>query len=222
MKIIKLDKSIPLVALQFNFSNYKIVPKIIKKISDEKQKEKIERKKIASGVQVIIPTPNTSLLLFPRQLREAGYELVDAISQERINGNANNNKYHMVRFIFSRHECAEPSEKFLKYSDIVHSELDKICRQALWRVRDYLNPFYKKGKKIEGKNFVSINLEVRVPLISPNGKLIKKWEKNEKGKKVGEKSLPLFPNYFLSVKNGEIKLMKVSKALVRRAFLRRV
>ncbi|NCF75189.1 MAG: hypothetical protein GWO87_01735 [Xanthomonadaceae bacterium] len=217
MEIIKLDESIPLLTLQFNFSNCKVTPKIIKKINSEKQEERVARKKIASGVQVIIPTPNTSLLLFPKQLREAGYELVDAISQERINANANNSKYHMVRFVFSRHECAEPSEEFLKYSDIVHSELDKICRQALWRVRGYLNPFYKKGK-----NFVSINMEVRIPLISPKGKRIKRWEKDEKGKKVGEKSLPLFPDHFLSVKNEEIKLIKVSKALVRRAFLRRI
>ncbi|MCD4705697.1 hypothetical protein K8R61_01305 [bacterium] len=215
IETIKLYGSVPLVTLQFSFSNRNIIPKIIKKISNEKQEERVERKKMKNGIQVINPTPNVSLLIFVKQLKEAGYELVDAIYQERINGNANSN-YHMVKFIFSRHECAKPSENFQKYS----AELDKICRQALWRVRACLNPFYKEGEEIEGKNFVSINMEVRTPIVSSKGELIQKWEKDEKGKKVGEKPLPLFPDYFLSVKGEEIKLTRVVKSLAKRAFIR--
>ena len=217
--IIKLGKSTPLVAMQFDFLNRNIVPEIIKTVNNKRQKKRVQRKKIKSGVQVIKPTPNVSLLIFAKQLEEAGYELVDVDYQERPNDNANG-KYHMVKFLFSRHECAEPSENFQKYSDIVYSELEKICRQALWRVRGYINPFYKEGEEIKGKNFVSINMKVREPLASPTGKLIKRWEKNDKENKTGRR-FPLLPDYLLAVSDGSIKLMKISKALLKSFLIRK-
>lgn len=208
---ITLEKFTSSVIMQFNFSNYNIVSEVIKKISKARQEKQVAREKKTIGIQAISRTPNVSLLLFVKQLEETGYKLVDTIYEKR-HGNTNG-KDHMVKFVFYRQEYANPSKNFQKDMETVYFELNQMCQQALWQTRGYINPFYKKGKE---KNFISINMDVRNPIILPDGKLIKKWQKDDKGKKIGKGPLPLFPDFFLSVKGGEIRLEKISKDRLKR------
>src|SRR5665647_3838956 len=103
----------------------------------------------------------------------------------------------MVRFLFAHHEFAQPSDKFKNVRDFVRVEFQRICRSALWRTRLFSNPFYQHGAEILGQRSVSINLEARQPLFHPDGQPIKMWQKDERGRRVGESPLSLKPDYYL-------------------------
>jgi hypothetical protein len=52
----------------------------------------------------------------------------------------------------------------------VFCELQEIVQLALWRIRMYKNPHFSKGVAIVGQKALSINLEVRRPLYTPDGR----------------------------------------------------
>jgi len=165
--VIELNDTIRLVALQFSFLNPGLIPVSMKRkrLNRETQEELVERKSHSSGVMVIEPTERCSLLKFPMELEEAGYEMVGALYEERINyKNPSGGTYHMVRFLFARHEFAGFSEDFKKARDVACVELQRICEIALWRVRAFSNPFYKNGEEIAAQRAISINFELPVLL----------------------------------------------------------
>ena len=112
----------------------------------------------------------------------------------------------MVRFLFARREFVDLSEEFKVVRDIISKELRSICEVAMWRVRTFLNPFYKDGEEVIGYRAISVNLESRKPLFCPDGQPVTVWQKDEKGNRVGDAPLPLKPDYCLRVKDNTVQL----------------
>lgn len=165
--MLTLDGPVRLVSIQFSFSNPKIVPQSVKRLEHETPARRAVRKGRADGTMVIAPTPGVSMGEFVDQLEAAGYELVDALYEPRINTHSRtreNATYHMMRFIFARREFVDLSEWFRGVRVAVSADLRKMCGEALWRVRVFSNPFRKDGEEISGQRALSVNLEVRVPL----------------------------------------------------------
>jgi hypothetical protein len=202
---LSLDVSARLVLVQFSFSNINVVPKMVRRREAETKTESLERKERSSNGSLLIePCENVSVEGFASSLEAAGYELVDGVYQMRQHP-TQRNVYHMVRFVFSRRECAEISESFEQVRPIIRTELDDICRQAFWRTRAFSNPFYKDGEEIHGVRSLSFNFEVRVPRFLPDGQLALSRRKDESGKKVGD-PVPLEPARALHVKDGKVAL----------------
>ena len=157
-----LNSTVRLVALQFSFSGHYQAASSIRRLNRETQEGHVERKSRSSGVMVIEPIERCSIAAFLRELKVAGYEMVDAFYQERINYKNPDDKttYHMVRFLFARREFAGISNEFKKVRDIISAELRKLCEIATWRVRAFSNPFFKNGEEISGQRAISINLEL--------------------------------------------------------------
>ncbi|MCL5006887.1 MAG: hypothetical protein M1153_01970 [Patescibacteria group bacterium] len=158
---------------------------------------------------IIEPTEGCSLLELLGDLEVAGYELVDAFYQQRIDAKdpRGERTYHMVRFLFASREFAEPSKWFKSIRDKLLNELRTICENALWRTRCFLNPFYENGEEVVDQRFVSVNLEVRQPLFHPDGQPVTIWKRNEEGKRVGDAPVPLTSSHRLRMVGSCVKLM---------------
>ncbi|MFA4999224.1 MAG: hypothetical protein WC519_00605 [Parcubacteria group bacterium] len=201
--------AVPLVVLQFSFSNPNVIPVTVKRQNRETFEEHVARKgRSTSGVMVIEPTERCSLVEFLKGLETAGYEMVDAFYKERIDDKDSRNKrtYHMVRFLFARREFIELSGEFKMVRDVVLTELRHICEGAMWRVRAFSNPFYKNGEEIPDQRTLSVNLEVRQPLFYPDGEPVTVWQKDGNGKRVGDTSLPLKADYCLRIVGDVVQL----------------
>ena len=203
-----------LVAFQFSFSNPNIVPHSLKQLErkGETLEEQNERKaREGSGSMIIKPTENCSLVQFLDNLKGAGYEMVDAFYQSRIDPKDPRGRrmYHMMRFLFVRHEDVDISDEFKKVRNVIGAELREICTQALWRVRAFRNPFFKGGEEISGQRALSVNLEARKPLFYPDGQPITVWQKDEKGYRVGDKPQAIKPDYCLHIKDDAVQLLAV-------------
>lgn len=193
-----------MVGFQFSFSNPTVVPSVLKRLSQETKEESVDRRSRATGVMIIEPTEQCSLLSFLGELEAEGYEMVDAFYQERVDDEYPQGKrtYHMVRFLFTRHEFAEVSDEFRKARDVIRTELQRICEEAMWRVRAFSNPFYGNGEEVDGQRAVSVNLEARVPLFLPNGQPVTMWQKDERGRRIGVAPLPVGPKHTLHFAYG--------------------
>ncbi|MBN1585012.1 hypothetical protein JW899_01460 [Candidatus Uhrbacteria bacterium] len=209
--MVALNGSTVLVALQFSFSNPNAIPATVKRQDRETPEERMKRKNNASGVRVIEPTGKCSLLGFLEELEAAEYEMIDAFYKERIDAKDpyGRRSYHMVRFLFARHEFVELSDEFKKVRDIIRAELQSICEAAMWRVRSFSNPFYKNGKEIPDLRTVSINLEARQPLFRPCGQPVTVWQKDKNGERVGDAPLALKADYCLRIVNDAVQLVTV-------------
>lgn len=157
-----------LVVIQFSFSNPAAIPAGVARRAAETQEEhvdRVERKSRETGLIVIEPTQNCSLATFAGEFEGAGYELVDAFYQERRDRKdpRAQRTYHMVRFVFAQELFADVSDEFRSN---VEAALTLMCRQATWRVRAFLNPFYSDGQEVPGQSVLSINLEARTPAYS--------------------------------------------------------
>lgn len=206
-----LNESVPMVSLQFSFSNPEAIPVLVRHRSNEMPEERVVRKSHASGRLVIEPTENCSVATVFVGIELAGYELVDAFHQERIDPKdpTGRRRYHTVRFQFARHEVAKVSEEFQTIRGQIRHELQDICGDSHWRVRAFLNPFYQNGEEVPSKNTASINFEARSPLFRPDGTPVLVWAKDERGNRLGDAPMPPKANRDLVVVNGEVSLMAV-------------
>lgn len=207
---VKLSDFVPLIGLQFSFSNSDVIPPSVKHQKKETPEESNKRGSCSSGNLIIKPTENCSLVELLNKLEVAGYNMIDAFYQERIDPKDPNSKriFHMVRFLFSYRGYVEPSDEFRERRSAIWTELRNICQVALWRVKVFSNPFYKDGKEIPGQRALSINLEARKPLFYPDGQPVMVWPKDKNGKHLGDASLPLKPDYCLRIKKSAICLKK--------------
>lgn len=207
-----LGDHVRMVSLQFSFSNAEVIPSSVRRLERETPEERVVRKSRTDGVRFIEPVENVSLAQFLKDLAKAGYQLVDALCKPRIDANdpSGRRTYYMARFLFARREHATPSPEFKKVRPKIRKELQEICA-AMWRVRAFLNPFYKDGEEITGLHAMSINLEVRKPLFDDAGQPLKARPRNAEGKRFGAPPLPLRPDYRLRIVDDEVKLEKESK-----------
>jgi len=208
---------VSLISIQASFSNRRLVPDSIPARQAETAIESISRKLVKTGELVIDPIPNCSLEQFVGQLEAAGFELVDAFSQERVNHKDLKRPYQMIRFIFARRERAHPTEIFQAQSDVVRWDLQKLLRTAFWRVRIFRNPFIRDGKQLPGEFSLSVNLESRVNRfkIVDGKEMPETARRKENGKKIGD-PVPLNPDFQLSVWQGNnieaIRLESINEA----------
>ena len=207
----RLDESVPLVMLQFSFSNINVVPKWVRQEKPEdaqKHQERIARKSSATGVTVIEPAENCSANGFLDELKSAGYELVDALYQTRMNKPGTYNKvYHMVRYTFGRtRDDAVVPDEFQNALIKARDELGTLIDTAMWRVRVFSNPFYKKGEEMPDQRVASVNFEARKPLIQSDGQPVLVWQKDDAGNKIGDAPLPLQSSFMLQIVDGRIQI----------------
>lgn len=205
----KLDASVRLIVLQFSFKNKKAVPVTVVKCRPETEEEHTARKSRATGVQIMEPTMDCSLEHFLAEIEAAGYELVGATYQERVDPKDQFRKvHHCVRYVFARHECAVIKEKlFLAIRNDIRAELQHTVATTMWRVRAYRNPYHVRGEDVPGVDTLSVNLEVRTPLFRSDGELVTVWEKDKYGQRVGEKPLPLKVSHYLRVQENQVSLV---------------
>jgi len=197
-------QNVRMIVVQFSFSNPEVIPSGIKRRGRESVFEHVARKLQATGERVIEPTENVFLGHLVGDLEGNGFELVDAFYQCRPKGENLDRTYYMVRFLFARREFAMPSAEFMQVRDAIRAELQEMLRIAFWRVRAFLNPFYLDGVEVPGQKSLSINLEARVPLFFPDGRLIMARRK-ENGKKIGNPQ-SLQPDFAMSVAEGLVLL----------------
>lgn len=209
--MVALDNSVRMVMLQFSFSNSKIVPRWVWEKSFEKWGEWKERKNNeGTGETAIPPTKNCSLIKFLDELEIAGYKMVDALYQPRTDpkDNSRKRKYHMVRFIFVRREYLEElPEGFKNAQKNIHDELRKMCKEAMWRIRVFLNPFFQDNEEVPGHHALSINLELRTPLVQSDGQPVVVWQKDNQDNRIGDAPLPLKPDHYLHITENAIQLI---------------
>lgn len=203
----KLGSSIRLVTLQFSFTNRDVVPSCIKQLSHETQEEAVARKVMPTPSQSVIqPTEDASLVGLPSMLEQAGYELVDAFYKPRIDQKSGRT-YHMVRFVFAHHDHVNISDEFKRVRNTIRVALNDVCTQAMWRVRSFVNPFFKNGTRSEGQNVLSLNFEARKPLFLPNGQPVVVWQRDTGGERVGEAPLSLRAKVAVRVQDQVVQLV---------------
>ncbi|HNY35839.1 MAG TPA: hypothetical protein PLD14_02400 [Candidatus Pacearchaeota archaeon] len=186
-------EEMPLIIIQGSFSNEEAVPKSLKMIIPETvTQSELRRSREGVGYMVDIRDgcSTTDLL---SDIKKSGYELVDAFYQPRVNPKdpTHRSRYFMVRYTFARKENAEPSAEFLTKKTTIENDLQKLLSEAIWRIRFFLNPFFKDGKVIEGCQVASINLEARKPLFLPNGQSVVQWNRDQQGNKIGDAPEPI-------------------------------
>jgi len=216
---IALDGSVRLVVMQFSFSSAEAVPASVRARQSETLAEREMRKSRAGGLMVIQPTEKTSLVDLFGELEERGFELVDALYKERIDGKdpaltqaaylerKDLRTYHMVRFVFAHSEYATPSAEFRGVRNAILADLRNMCATALWRVRAFNNPFYQNGEETPDLRVLSINLEARMPLFRPDGQPVTVWQKDREGRRVGEAPLALRAAYALHLVGSYVRLV---------------
>lgn len=197
--LIPFNDSVRVAMFQFSFSNKDAVPAHVRRMCMETDNDHDRRKAVMGGEQFIVPTENCSLVGVREQLEGAGWILADASYQERQNKkDASGWKtYHMVRFIFARAESVKADLGDLVFQKRIASDFDEIVTRAFWRVRGYVNPYRKNGVEVAGETAASINLEVRKPLLRPDGEPVTEWTKVN-GERVGEGPVPLRPSHLLT------------------------
>ncbi|MEK7089811.1 MAG: hypothetical protein AAB920_03270 [Patescibacteria group bacterium] len=166
-----------------------------------KREKKNDTKHAPTGVVVIQPTPHCDLYYLLAELEASQYEMIDAFCQERENTSDRSGKsvHYVARYTFCRREDAEIfSKTFWEMQKDLLAELEAVCRQALWRVRTYQNPFYKDGVEVHNEHTISINMEVREPFHGPDGQSIELWLKDENGERMGDAPLPMRGVYALN------------------------
>ena len=208
----KLTSDVRMVLMQFSFSNPNAVPDVIRRVEPENWTGGVQRRMRSTGVMVMEPTPSCSMLEFPAELEDQGYELVDALVQKRPDQKDRTGKavYHAVRFTFVRREFAsELSEAFQNVRGIIREELLEMCCDALWRVRAFDNPFFRDDEEVPGQRVLVVNLEARTPLFRANGEFVTVWQKDAAGNRVGDEPLPLEPTHHLRIVDGTVSLVPV-------------
>lgn len=211
--MITLDRGVQLIALQFNFSNARLIPDSIRQLDPETDEEAVERRGRVKGVLVVPPTELCSLSDFIRILGAMRkFELISATYKRcrKTESHRGSDTYHRVRFTYGRIPWVSEWQGLEKLkAGMVQDQLLHICDEALWRVRVYVNPFSRNGTTTREEHALSINLDVRKPFSTFDGEPIIVWRKDEGGNRIGSAPLPLQPDCKLQIADHAITLEKV-------------
>lgn len=199
----RLGEDVRLVIFQFIFSNPDAVPEEIRRRPRETHGAHVLRKERASGVQCIAPVEQIDIFEAVDGITLAAYELVDVFCEERI---AERSPCSMVRFTFARQGHATPKDGFLAERQIHMEKLREMCRAAFWRVRAFRNPFFRDGEAVLGVSTMSVNLEARVPRFQGDGAPVVRYAKDEHGRRIGDRPLPIGPKGKLLVEGDELRI----------------
>jgi hypothetical protein len=215
--------------IQTSFSNPDVLPRWINRVEKkEGNKDREERKSHAGGTMIIEPSEdmNCSLDKFVSDLERAGFVLESASCQKRIHGKQKDQFYWMARFIFVHREDLQANEEFDQIKYLIYSELRKIFKEALWRVRAFRNPFFVEEEEVVGVCMLSVNCEARKPIhtidrnqlvtvsikgkeiTAPTRRPVMEWLKDRNGQKIGDGPVAVQAKCHLRVQDGEVRLVK--------------
>lgn len=189
------------VGLQFKFPKLGAVPPFTRQMVQATAKTK-ETQELPTGTQVLEPTEGISLVTTLDDLESANYSLVNVICEERKNSSGFGTHY-VARFVF-----AAPSSRmrstptFLRRKDVLRKELQAICESALWRARGYANPFRRNGRLVPDAATANVVFDSRKPFIQGDGQPVMVWPTDTAGERIGEKPLPLAPDFHLRAPMG--------------------
>lgn len=198
-----LNGAVKLVMLQFIFGSTKALPPGLFQKGRETIEKLTARRSEERGEQFLDPTPDVGIALFPGDLTIVEYKLVDAFYQMRTN--ARGQEYPVARFT-SALEVREEAGEFAKHREEAAKALE-MCGKDMWSVVGFLNSFFQDGKKVEGQHTISINFAARNPMVDRNGKPILRWQKDEKGERIGDAPIPLVPKLFLRIEDDDIRVV---------------
>ncbi|TSC73126.1 MAG: hypothetical protein G01um101438_149 [Parcubacteria group bacterium Gr01-1014_38] len=207
--LINVSRAVRLIALQFSFSNPKVVPRCIHQREDETPDETRKRARPPSREPAIAPVENVGLVEFLGELERGGYAMVDAFSQRR---NQDNKGFSVVRFVFARCEYAQPTNQFVNTRPLVQQALHTMCVEAMWQVRAFLNPLIVGGQEVCGEHAVDICLTARKPLLDNLGNPVKVWRKDADGNRLGDAATPIQPDYLLRFTGDQIQVHPAPQA----------
>src|SRR3989344_2724332 len=192
MSSIVFGANVPVVTVQFLFSNEDLVPRMLR------EKSGTEVRKQAVPGEVIVPQSadvDTSNLLYC--LRELGYEVAEGL---RTSKPGSGKSSQIVRFDCTHREAPRSSVTSAGY---LNQSCDVLCEDAFWSMVVYRNPFYHKGQLVPGKNHISFNFAGRLARCHGDGNPVCARRRDQSGKKVGEPA-PLEPQHLLDMVGNEI------------------
>lgn len=206
---IALNASVRLVALRFRFASFEALPSPLRFLIRDAKENKAQYAP-TGGIMTIEPTPQCSLAGLREALESAEYQLVGVTCEEQQNTGDRTGKtvHYIAVFTFAHNQVAAIYDRtFWEMREELRALLTNICESAYWRVRTYLNPFYANGREVPGEHAVSVNLEVRQPLLGPSGTPITEWEKDAEGNRVGEAAKPLAPKSAVHIVGSTLTLV---------------
>jgi hypothetical protein len=207
--VLKLDNSVKTLYLQFSFSNENAVPRWLPLKEEETPAEaELRQKRMAkaTGKCVIEPVAGCSIETLPDEITEAGFTLVDAYYQPRIDKINPRKRFFVARYVFirteevARNELDELSWKIL-------ADLHDLCLLAFWRARAYKNPYFKDEQLVDGIFAASINVDTRKPRFNSAGELIMEWERDANKNKVGDASRPIPAAAKLRIQDNTLQIV---------------
>ncbi|MDP2586920.1 MAG: hypothetical protein Q8P32_04080 [Candidatus Komeilibacteria bacterium] len=176
--ITKLTAADRMIGLQFDFTNEQAVPWNLRnmppeKVEDSRARRQQNKPSVAAGIDLLPSKPRG---VKPSQLTagliKAGYVLVNAKYQERIDQCRSKATYHMVRFLLVRQEYEQQDEprvaELKPLRGILLAELAGLCQTAYWQIRAFRNPYYDNHVLVAGQYYPSFNFDGRQPLLEHN------------------------------------------------------
>lgn len=197
------------IGLQFSFASKQAVPQGLRWLCPITDAENEARKERSSGIQYIEPTHDVSGKEIVDQLRSAGYYLYDGTVQQRPD--KHNLAYYTVRYLFGSQKANNPvaSHEGGFDPELAQQGLKELLEKNLWRVRVFLNPYFRDNKPTREKA-VSVNFEVRKPLFEgTTGRRVAVWARNDQGQKLGDAPIPLAPKNTLTMEGGVIAVRAI-------------
>ncbi len=193
-----------MILVQFRVNNLELLPSGLRREDDSNgAAEAVSRASQIRGEQCLPATDTVSCAEFLGDLISAGYVLVDALKKVRYD-NRSQKEYGVVRFTFVDQDHAETVPEWQGQKPVAEQELRKMAGDATWRVRAYLNPFFREGYTIGGVFCLAVNCEVRESLVDGSGKPVLRWRKDSKGDRIGDAPLPVEPKGFLRIADGDL------------------
>jgi len=180
----QLNKNVPAVVVQFQFTKRSSVPAWIPTVpppeTDREKEKRLNRQ--GSGRLVLGPQENSSVFKILEGLMANGYAIVNVKHEERRNDNRPGT-FQVVQATFWRaDENFTPMDEFLK--EVQSEAFEKACEGIVqlcvcnfWRVRVYDNPFFRRGEPVEGLHCATICCDVKKPTVQGNGEPVLVWQK---------------------------------------------
>lgn len=171
------------IEVGFSFTGYKILEDIryalkgIKEFSTLPREDPLTCRNLTPGEMIIQPSEDVDLSTFVEILHhDYGYSVIGVKYQSRVDSKdlSGRTYFHHLSFVFTLNAQEHP---------LLYPELQRFCRESLWKVKVYKNQEHVNGKPVSGKFFFSIACSGRKPLTNPDGSRILVWPRDEEGRK---------------------------------------
>lgn len=224
MKKFQLRASDRRVSFQFSVSNRSLIPGSIRAWNEfrgravkETDARAFVRKQNLNGVQVLEDAQEVYVHeTLITNLERHGFRLSGVVYSERQGGQARNQTYYMVRFVFFREGFADQIPGFEDHREEFACVLRKLMKEAFWKVRGYQNPMHDdRDNELPNLPAISLNFEARMARLGPDGKPEMRWQRDQQGDRIGDTKVPWQPDpkFILGIRPGgdEIELFPYVK-----------